>query len=240
MLLLHASRVVMLRLILSLLVGACAASRHVQSLYGKGGYDDALNGSKAMYLRAENKTMPEILSETGNYDAAMERPKNALVVFHLENCPFCQIELGTIEYSYDHHQIFNVTKIQPFHVLVGPEGPVGPGLTFCLDHPDCVAASIKYLGVDVTAIRRFPTTFYYDNEGVGHDTSDTICADMVRSASTISCAYWNSTVIAQCANGENAMSNWICNLKTGAPALPPPPPSTFCAMPKTAWERCAA
>ena len=226
-----------LRLV-ALALPAVLGSRHIQSLYGKGGYD---SGGKwlAEDVGAPQKSMAQILGEVGHYNEKLRRPVDALVIFHLEDCPFCQIELGTVEYSYDNHEIFNLTGVRPFHLFVDTEGPGNLTSSYCIDHPDCIEEAKTYLGVDVTAIKGFPTTYFYDSKGEGAEVGDTPCGVAVRGASLdVNCAYWNSTVIKNCAAGETDMSNWICNLKTVDPAPPPLPPSTGCAMPETAWERC--
>ena len=185
----------------------------------------------------KSKDMPTILG--GHWDAAKKAPVNALVIFHLEHCGFCNIEMGTIEYSYAHHQIMNKTGVAPFHVQVESEGPPDPGSAFCAQNPACVKAANEYLRVNVTALTSFPTTYFYDGDGVGRDASDTPCGIAVRGASTFDCSFDTPEAIKACAGGEEDLSNWLCNLKTGTAAPAPPPPSASCAVPGTAWERCA-
>ena len=96
-------------------------------------------------------------------------PVNALVVFHLEGCVFCEITMGTMLYDTTHDGALNATGIQPFKLLVDAEGTPNGTFTFCSGSADCVAQSKKILGVDPAALTSFPTTYYYRERRVRHE-----------------------------------------------------------------------
>ena len=148
-------------------------------------------------------------------------PVNALVVFHLEGCVFCEITMGTMLYDTTHDGALNATGIQPFKLLVDAEGTPNGTFTFCSGSADCVAQSKKVLGVDPAALTSFPTTYYY--------VSDTKCGIAVRRDGPAGCA---PATAAACAPAANDLSNWVCNAATKDA-------ETDCAAASPAWERCA-
>lgn len=132
-------------------------------------------------------------------------------------------------YDQGHDGVLNATHIQPFHVLVSAESTPGTNLTFCADEPDCVSQSKTYLGVDVTQLKSFPSTFYYGAKGSsGWDASDTKCGIAVRGDGSGDCS---PDASENCAASANALSNWICNLSANSNA-------TDCSAPSDAWKRC--
>ncbi|KAH8057124.1 hypothetical protein JL722_6765 [Aureococcus anophagefferens] len=79
-------------------------------------------------------------------------PVNALVVFHLEGCVFCEITMGTMLYDTTHDGALNATGIQPFKLLVDAEGAPNGTFTFCSGSALRRAVE-KILGVDPAALR---------------------------------------------------------------------------------------
>ena len=156
-------------------------------------------------------------------------PVNALVVFHLEGCVFCEITMGTMLYDTTHDGALNATGIQPFKLLVDAEGTPNGTFTFCSGSADCVAQSKKVLGVDPAALTSFPTTYYYDAAGAASDVSDTKCGIAVRRDGPAGCA---PATAEACAPAANDLSNWVSNAATKDA-------ETDCAAASPAWERCA-
>ncbi|KAH8051835.1 hypothetical protein JL721_11060 [Aureococcus anophagefferens] len=130
-------------------------------------------------------------------------PVNALVVFHLEGCVFCEITMGTMLYDTTHDGALNATGIQPFKLLVDAEGTPNGTFTFCSGSADCVAQSKKILGVDPAALTSFPTTAITDGRRRGDVRHG--CGIAVRRDGPAGCA---PATAAACAPAANDLSNW--------------------------------
>lgn len=172
-----------------------------------------------------NASMASILEEHGNL--ANGKPTNMLVVFHLENCVFCEMTLGTILYNFGHDNIFNRTAIQPYQILVSYEGQPVAGHSYCQGNPSCIEEAKKLLGVDVSAITSFPSEYFYNKNGESKRVGDTACGIAVRGDADSRCT---STDLSHCADASVALDNWICNMYLSNS------PSQDCSG--IDWKRC--
>merc|ERR1712217_250502 len=145
------------------------------------------------------------------------KPVNALVIFHLDGCVFCEMTLGTVKYNFAHEDIFTATGIQPYQVLVSAEGqPVGDHV-YCADDVQCIKEADEVLGANVSSFRSFPTTYFYAADGkIVPDAGVTKCGIAVRGDADRRCT---STDLAHCDTASNDMDNWVCNLHTGGTPL---------------------
>merc|ERR1712118_630659 len=102
----------------------------------------------------------------------LQSPVNALVVFHMDGCYFCEITLGSILYNYAHEDIFSLTGVQAFQVLASWEGYPSEGSkdynqshVYCENDSECPSQAQSTLGVNVKGLTSFPTTAFYSAEG---------------------------------------------------------------------------
>lgn len=177
-----------------------------------------------------NMSMSSTMKAHGNIGQD-GKPVNALVIFHLDNCVFCEMTLGTILYNFKNENIFGLTGIQPYQVLVDGEGKKVPGHVYCKDDASCTQQAKETLDVDVTALTSFPTAYFYDSAGkVTAQVGDTPCGIAVRRDADSRCT---SRDITHCSLASNDMDNWVCNLHK-KPAAP-----TDCKTgSSSAWQRC--
>lgn len=157
------------------------------------------------------------------------KPANALVLFHLDGCLFCEMTLGTMLYNFGHENIFGATGVQPYQIRVAYEGTPVAGHTYCQHEAACEAQASATLGVNVSALTGFPSSFYFDGLGAFSQVGDTPCGIAVRRDADAKCSSSNLT---RCEDGSNDLDNWVCNLHTSGA------PPTTCKTPSTAWKRC--
>lgn len=174
-------------------------------------------------------SMVEILGKHGNMHGG--KPVNALVLFHLDACFFCEVELGTMIYNFAHDNIFNLTGVQPYMLLMNYEGKPVPGHAYCQSDQKCADQAMAVLDVNVSGITAFPTAFFYDASGVVRaQVGNSPCGIAVRRDSDSDCS---RTKVSSCAAAQEDMNNWVCNLHEPGSKI------TTCADSQdTSWHRC--
>ena len=137
-------------------------------------------------------------------------------------------------YNMGAEDIFSRTGVVPYKLLVEAEGKPKPGLAFCQGDKFCEKQVLDVLGVNLTTVRGFPTSMYFDGEGSStYECGNTACGVAVRKDGDV--RHCKPTNLTACGGiGNNDLSNWVCNLHTGEVA-------TNCTGDlSTAWKRCKA
>lgn len=172
-----------------------------------------------------NTSMVSILKSHGNFVDG--KPTNMLVVFHLDGCVFCEMTLGTIMYNFKHENIFRQTGVQPYQILVSPEGEPVVGHTYCQGSPSCIKEANEVLGINVSAITDFPTEYFYDANGKVKQVGNMPCGIAVRGDADRRCT---SKDLTYCSEASIELDNWVCNMYSGKPSC------SECTCDD--WKRC--
>jgi len=139
--------------------------------------------------------------------------QDALVVFHLDGCYFCEVTLGSLMYEMAQpDSVLNKLEIHPFQLLVDHEGNPDPSHTYCTDTPACLQQAQTLMGVSVGNLTSFPAIQFWNPDSNHHDVSDTKCGIAIRGNAPDGCS---STAPEKCAALRNTVSNWACGMHIG-------------------------